>query len=123
MTVVAGWAGKKDNVCSLTRVLTVVVSPTLQRLLRASGGRVWHTSVLLLHPGITIRKLQSCPKQLKGLSGSEQQENLLWFFFVCFQLLAPAPSKDRKYYFWSANIRHVLPKNYIKLVLNFKMRH
>lgn len=44
-------------------------------------------------------------------------------FFVCFQLLAPAPSKDRKYYFWSANISHVLPKNYIKLVLNFKMRH
>ena len=70
MTVAAGWAGKKDNVCSLTCALTVVISHTLQRLLRAGevgldgGGRDWAhicpVAAGVEHPELTIRKFQSC---------------------------------------------------------------
>lgn len=72
MTVAAGRAGKKGDVCSLTCVLTVVKSHTLQRLLGAGevgwkgGGRdqahICPIPAGVGHPKLTIRKLQSCPK-------------------------------------------------------------
>ena len=77
MAVAAGWAGKKDNICSLTCALTVVISHTLQRLLRAGGvgldgggrGRAHICPIAagVERPELTIRKLQSCPKAAQRL--------------------------------------------------------
>lgn len=106
MTVAAGRAGKKGDVCSLTCVLTLVKSHTLQRLLGAGevgwkgGGRdqahICPIPAGVGHPKLTIRKLQSCPK-------TAQRFDWLRAVRVPGFFSAQAPSKDRKNYFRSGD--------------------